>query len=103
MSRDARKPVFGVSAKLMCAFVFALAKIWFSHDAAHIVCIHLSHCISENAKCLILNKIVFQNAKNSVLDLLKSMSIKSKTFNLCLMIIVLANLNTFLGNTENCF
>ena len=58
----------------------------------------VSHCISENAKCV--NIIVFQNAKNSVLDLLKSMSVKSKTFNLCLMIIVLANLNTFLGNRE---
>ena len=27
---------FAVTAKLICAFVFALAKIRFSHDAAHI-------------------------------------------------------------------
>ena len=27
---------FAVTAKLICAFVFAYAKIWFSHDAAHI-------------------------------------------------------------------
>ena len=26
---------FTVTAKLICAFVFALAKIQFSHDAAH--------------------------------------------------------------------
>ena len=24
-----------MTAKLICAFVFAYAKIWFSHDAAH--------------------------------------------------------------------
>ena len=27
---------FAVTAKLICAFVFALAKIWFCHDAAQI-------------------------------------------------------------------
>ena len=27
---------FAVTAKLICVFVFAYAKIWFSHDAAHI-------------------------------------------------------------------
>ena len=26
---------FGVTAKLICVFVFAYAKCWFSHDAAH--------------------------------------------------------------------
>ena len=26
---------FAVTAKLICVFVFAYAKIWFSHDAAH--------------------------------------------------------------------
>ena len=28
---------FAVTAKLICVFVFAYAKCWFSHDAAHIV------------------------------------------------------------------
>ena len=28
---------FPVTAKLICVFVFAYAKCWFSHDAAHIV------------------------------------------------------------------
>ena len=27
---------FAVTAKLICAFVFAYAKHWFSHDAAHV-------------------------------------------------------------------
>ena len=27
---------FAVTAKLICVFVFAYAKCWFSHDAAHI-------------------------------------------------------------------
>ena len=26
---------FAVTAKLICVFVFAYAKCWFSHDAAH--------------------------------------------------------------------
>ena len=26
---------FAVTAKLICVFVFAYAKSWFSHDAAH--------------------------------------------------------------------
>ena len=28
---------FAVTAKLICVFVFAYAKSWFSHDEAHIV------------------------------------------------------------------
>ena len=28
---------FAVTAKLICVFVFAYAKSWFSHDAAHLV------------------------------------------------------------------
>ena len=27
---------FAVTAKLICAFVFAYAKCWFSHDVAHL-------------------------------------------------------------------
>ena len=27
---------FAVTAKLICVFVFAYAKCWFSHDAAHL-------------------------------------------------------------------
>ena len=28
---------FAVTAKLICVFVFAYAKLWFSHDAAHMM------------------------------------------------------------------
>ena len=28
---------FAVTAKLICVFVFAYAKRWFSHDAAHLL------------------------------------------------------------------
>ena len=28
---------FAVTAKLICAFVFAYADFWFSHEAAHIL------------------------------------------------------------------
>ena len=28
---------FAVTAKLICVFVFAYAKCWFSHDAAHLI------------------------------------------------------------------
>ena len=33
---------FTVTAKLICAFVFAYANCWFSHAAADIFCIHYS-------------------------------------------------------------
>ena len=29
---------FAVTAKLICVFVFAYAKCWFSHGAAHLCC-----------------------------------------------------------------
>ena len=46
---------FAVTAKLICVFVLAYAKCWFSHDAAHLVSLQnmlsvyqiftsLSHC-----------------------------------------------------------
>ena len=28
---------FAVTAKLICVFVFAYAKCWFSHDSAHLM------------------------------------------------------------------
>ena len=28
---------FAVTAKLICVFVFAYAKCWYSHDAAHLM------------------------------------------------------------------
>ena len=28
---------FAVTAKLICVFVFAYAKCWFSHDVAHLM------------------------------------------------------------------
>ena len=35
---------FAVTAKLICVFVFAYAKRWFSHEAAHLVmCISHMH------------------------------------------------------------
>ena len=34
---------FAVTAKLICVFVFAYAKHWFSHDAAHLFLIYQGH------------------------------------------------------------
>ena len=34
---------FAVTAKLICVFVFAYAKNWFSHDAAHLISQLLLH------------------------------------------------------------
>ena len=31
---------FAVTAKLICVFVFAYAKRWFSHDAVHFVSVY---------------------------------------------------------------
>ena len=44
---------FAVTAKLICVFVFAYAKIPFSHDAAHMIAKCMWHCsdnIAENAQ-----------------------------------------------------
>ena len=35
---------FAVTAKLICVFVFAYAKRWFSHDAAHM---KIETCFSQ--------------------------------------------------------
>ena len=35
---------FADTAKLICAFIFAWAKIWFSHDAAHLSLTKHSWC-----------------------------------------------------------
>ena len=51
---------FAVTAKLICVFVFAHAKCWFSHDAAQMVlrmCPYIDHCFDNgsyklNFKCL---------------------------------------------------
>ena len=32
---------FVVTAKLICVFVFAYAKCWFSHDTAHMIDVHV--------------------------------------------------------------
>ena len=44
---------FAVTAKLICVFVFAYAKWWFSHEAAHfsVVCRtkNVSNLVSENS------------------------------------------------------
>ena len=34
---------FTVTAKLICVFVFAYAKRWFSHDVAHLFLIYQGH------------------------------------------------------------
>ena len=34
---------FTVTAKLICVFVFAYAKCWFSHDAVHLFLIYQGH------------------------------------------------------------
>ena len=38
---------FAVTAKLICVFVFAYAKSWFSHDAAHMACVIWKELASE--------------------------------------------------------
>ena len=35
---------FAVTAKLICVFVFAYAKCWFSHDAAQMFCLYICTC-----------------------------------------------------------
>ena len=42
---------FAVTAKLICIFVFAYAKCWFSHDAAH-MCFRLPPIRYENLKSI---------------------------------------------------
>ena len=34
---------FAVTAKLICAFVFAYADCWFSHEAAHLFCGYINN------------------------------------------------------------
>ena len=34
-----------VTAQLICVFVFEYAKIWFSHNEAHIIAIDLIRCM----------------------------------------------------------
>ena len=38
---------FAVTAKLICAFVFANADCWFSHEAAHILCNSMLNMVGE--------------------------------------------------------
>ena len=44
---------FAVTAKLICVFVFAYAKRWFSHDAAHIVTQKILLSMLQKSKALI--------------------------------------------------
>ena len=49
-----------VTAKLICVFVFAYAKRWFSHEASHLFLIYQGHnyvyqdcgITSDNDKCV---------------------------------------------------
>ena len=43
---------FAVTAKLICVFVFAYAKCWFSHDAAHFSFTHFHVC--KAAVCIFI-------------------------------------------------
>ena len=58
---------FAVTAKLICVFVFAYAKCWFSHDAAHIkVSIYVrSFMPQENEKLRLYVKVNFVCALKS--------------------------------------
>ena len=38
---------FAVTAKLICVFVFAYAKSWFSHDAAHLMLIFVCQQVTK--------------------------------------------------------
>ena len=44
---------FTLIAKLICAFVFAQAKIRFSHDVAHIYTVQLVHKETQNIHFLL--------------------------------------------------
>ena len=41
----------GVTAKLICVFVFANAKSRFSHDEAHILRVHVCLCAGAYTDC----------------------------------------------------
>ena len=43
---------FAVTAKLICVFVFAYAKCWFSHDAAQMILIQISDLTDEGLESL---------------------------------------------------
>ena len=43
---------FAVTARLICVFVFANAKCWFSHDVAHIVHCFLIYAYFVDSSCL---------------------------------------------------
>ena len=45
---------FAITSKLICAFVFAYAKIQFSHDAAHLIYTHNDSYIICDAKAKVL-------------------------------------------------
>ena len=41
---------FAVTAKLICVFVFAYAKCWFSYDASHFLSFELCHEETNHVK-----------------------------------------------------
>ena len=47
---------FPVTTKLICVFVFAYAKCWFSHNAAKVILSILSHSGSLIENLMILSK-----------------------------------------------
>ena len=72
---------FAFTAKLICVFVFAYAKRWFSHDAAHIKQHtysetleprHEKTCVLHSAKTKPLSAFVFASHKVPSIDFLKS-------------------------------
>ena len=54
---------FAVTAKLICVFVLAYAKSWFSHDEAHFIV------------CLVFSIHVF-NSQNLILEAVQELSIR---------------------------
>ena len=51
---------FAVTAKLICAFVFALADCWFSHEVAQIMCflVNLTFMVSRlETICVLVSKL----------------------------------------------
>ena len=49
-----------ITAKLICAFVLAYAKHWFSHDTAQLMCCFAYTCITIVMYVVAFYKITFQ-------------------------------------------
>ena len=61
---------FAVTAKLICVFVFAYAKCWFSHDEAHIRGIQYFHPSRLQIACYVLGTQLNKVGSSSEINLL---------------------------------